>query len=299
MVQERKPDWLRIPLPQGDDFQDIKLRLKERGLHTVCVEASCPNLAECWDARTATIMILGDTCTRGCRFCHVKTGNPRGLLNLKEIVGTAEMVGMMNLRYVVLTSVDRDDLPDHGAGHFAAVIEEIRRKHPDTRVEALVPDFDAVPDRMDILAASKPFVVAQNLETVKRLTHKVRDIRAGYEKTLSCLEYYKSKHNLRTKTSLMVGLGETWEEIESALEDLRDAGTDLITFGQYLQPTKKHLKVEKFYTPEEFKELKKLAYRKKFKFVASGPLVRSSYKAADYLDFTEGKITPDMVDYSL
>ncbi len=296
---ERKPDWLKIKLPQGDDFQNIKLKLKERGLHTVCVEANCPNLGECWDARTATIMILGDTCTRGCRFCHVKTGNPRGLVNALEINNTAEMVGLMNLRYVVLTSVDRDDLPDHGAGHFAAVIDKIRDIHPDTRVEALVPDFDAVPERMDILAGSKPFVVAQNMETVKRLTHKVRDIRAGYEKTLKCLEYYKSIHQMRTKTSLMVGLGETLEEISQTLDDLRAVGTDLITFGQYLQPTKKHLPVERYYSPEEFKGLKKLAYKKGFKFAASGPLVRSSYKAADYLDFTEGKMSADMLEYSL
>jgi lipoic acid synthetase len=283
--QLRKPEWLKITAKRGDDYQDIKKNMRKRGLHTVCEEASCPNLNECWSQRTATIMILGDVCTRGCRFCHIKTGNPAGLLNLKEIANASEMVEMMNLRYIVLTSVDRDDLADHGAGHFANVIRRIHKDHPDTKVEALVPDFDAIPAHMDVLAAAKPFVVAQNMETVKRLTHKVRDIRAGYEKTLQCLDYYKQQHGMRTKTSLMVGLGETMAEIEECLDDLRAVGTDIVTFGQYLQPTKKHLRVEKYYTPEEFKILRRVAYKKGFQFVASGPMVRSSYKAADFLEY--------------
>lgn len=285
-----KPEWLKITHKRGDQYQDLRKELHARGLHTVCEEASCPNLSECWSARTATIMILGDICTRGCRFCHVKTGHPGLFVNTAEIANTAQMVGLMSLKYVVITSVDRDDLPDHGAGHFAAVISEVHSRHPDTRVEALVPDFGADEGRMSILAASRPFVVAQNMETVRRLTHPVRDIRAGYETTLHCLDFYKKREPaLRTKTSLMVGLGETWEELEETLDDLRSVGVDIVTFGQYLQPTKKHLKVEKFYTPKEFLELKKLAYRKGFRFVASGPLVRSSYKAADFLDFTEEK----------
>jgi lipoic acid synthetase len=211
----------------------------------------------------------------------VKTGNPRGALDLKEILHTVEMVGLMGLNYVVITSVDRDDLPDHGAGHFAAVVRAIQRAHPGTKVETLVPDFGADPDRMGLLASSKPHVVAQNLETVRRLTHPVRDVRAGYQTTLGCLDFYK-REGLTTKTSLMVGLGETWDELSESLDDLRAVGTDIITFGQYLQPTVRHLAVERYYSPAEFLELKHLAYKKGFRFVASGPLVRSSYRAADF-----------------
>lgn len=276
-----KPDWLKIHGRRTDEFRELRLALKERGLATVCAEASCPNLTECWSQKTATIMILGDTCTRGCRFCHVKTGNPRGILDLKEIVNTVEMVAIMGLKYVVLTSVDRDDLPDHGAGHFAAVVRALRNNHPDTKVETLVPDFGADPAKMALLAETRPYVVAQNLETVRRLTHPVRDVRAGYQTTLDCLAYYKSQ-GLTTKTSLMVGLGETVDEISETLDDLRAISTDVITFGQYLQPTKRHLPVERYYSPEEFLELKKLAYRKGFRFVAAGPLVRSSYRAAEF-----------------
>jgi len=281
----RKPEWLKIKTKRGDDYQELKTNLRKKGLHTVCEEANCPNLSECWENRTATIMILGDVCTRGCRFCHIKTGNPLGLVNQREIENASKMVSMMSLQYIVLTSVDRDDLPDHGAGHFARVIERIKQDHPETKVEALVPDFDAVPERMDILARSGPFVVAQNMETVERLTHQVRDIRAGYQKTLNALAYYKKNHNMRTKTSIMVGLGEKMEELEQCMDDLRAVGVDIITFGQYLQPTKKHLPVERFYSPEEFKLLRRVAYKKGFRFVASGPLVRSSYKAADFLEY--------------
>jgi len=276
-----KPDWLKIQGRRTDEFRELRLALRERGLSTVCVEASCPNLTECWSQKTATIMILGSTCTRGCRFCQVDTGNPRGHLDLTEIVHTVEMVGLMGLDYVVLTSVDRDDLADHGASHFASVVRAIHAKYPQTRVETLVPDFGADPDRMRILAATRPYVVAQNLETVRRLTHPVRDVRAGYSTTLDCLDFYK-KQGLTTKTSLMVGLGETLEELEEALDDLRTVGTDVVTFGQYLQPTKLHLPVERYYSPGEFLELKRLAYKKGFRFVASGPLVRSSYRAADF-----------------
>ncbi len=279
-----KPDWLKITHRRGEAYQEIHARLKERGLFTVCEEAACPNLNECWGARTATIMILGDTCTRGCRFCRVKTGNPCGMVNADEIANSAEMVGIMNLRYVVITSVDRDDLPDHGSGHFAAVVRAIAAVHPETKVETLVPDFGGIAHHMDTLAAARPFVVAQNMETVRRLTHPVRDIRATYETTLHCLDYYKRTHNLRTKTSLMVGLGETMEELDACMDDLRSVGTDLITFGQYLQPTRHHLRVERYYTPDEFRELKERSYRKGFKYAASGPLVRSSYRAGDFLD---------------
>jgi lipoic acid synthetase len=285
---QRKPEWLKVKLPQGDDFKDIRDNLRTKGLATVCEEAKCPNISECWSSRTATVMILGDTCTRACKFCNVKTGNPKGFLNPEEIQNTSNMVKIMNLRYVVITSVDRDDLADHGAGHFAAVIKKVNEDHPETKVEVLIPDFAGDEERMHTLAQAKPFVIAQNIETVRRLTHPVRDIRAGYEKTLDCLNFYKDHYpNIQTKTSIMVGLGETWAELQETLEDVRKAGVDIVTFGQYLQPSKRHLNVERFYTPEEFDELKRMALKMGFKFVASGPLVRSSYKAGDFLDYVE------------
>ena len=284
----RKPEWLKITHRREDEYREIRLSLRSKGLHTVCEEAACPNLNECWSKKTATLMILGDTCTRGCRFCNVKTGHPKGFIDSSEIDHASEMVALMKLDYLVLTSVDRDDLPDHGAGHFAAIITRIKKDFPNTKVEALVPDFGGDPDRMKIIVDNAPFVVAQNMETVKRLTHPVRDIRAGYELTLNCLDFYK-KHGMRTKTSLMVGLGETLEELEETMKDLRSVGVDVLTFGQYLQPTKAHLPINRYYSPREFSELQRTAYKLGFAFVASGPLVRSSYKASDYLAFVEGK----------
>lgn len=290
---KRKPEWLKVKLPEGQDFKEIRDNMREKGLSTVCEEAKCPNISECWSARTATVMILGDTCTRACKFCHVKTGNPKGFINPEEIENTSKMVALMNLRYVVITSVDRDDLPDHGASHFAAVVERVHKDHPETKVEVLIPDFAVDAERMHTLARSNPFVIAQNVETVRRLTHPVRDPRAGYEKTLDALEFYKKNYpHIQTKTSIMVGLGETWAEIQETLEDLRARGVDIVTFGQYLQPSKRHLAVERFYTPEEFEELKRMAQKLGFKFVASGALVRSSYKAADFLDYVEGNQNP-------
>jgi lipoic acid synthetase len=283
---QRKPQWLKVPLPSGEDFKDIRENLRSNGLATVCEEAKCPNISECWSSRTATVMILGDTCTRACKFCHVKTGNPKGFINIDEIENTAKMVGIMNLKYVVITSVDRDDLPDHGANHFATIIKKVKSTHPETKIEVLIPDFGAVKERMKILGEADPFVIAQNIETVKRLTHPVRDPRASYEKTIDCLNFYKNEYpHIQTKTSLMVGLGETMLEIQETLEDMRKIHVDIVTFGQYLQPSKRHLNVEKFYTPDEFNELKRMAYKLGFKFVASGPLVRSSYKASDFLDY--------------
>ncbi len=281
----RKPQWLKSKIPHGEDFTELKTSLRERGLFTVCEEARCPNLGECWSARTATIMILGDTCTRACKFCHIKTGNPKGFINTHEIENSAQMVQLMNLRYVVITSVDRDDLPDGGANHFAAVVGAVKELNPQTEIEVLIPDFKAEEQCMHTLAQSNPLVIAQNLETVKRLTHSVRDRRAGYEQSLACLSFYKKNYpHVKTKTSLMVGLGETWDEIFSTLQDIKAAGVNIVTFGQYLQPTLNHLPVLKFYTPDEFDELKRMSLRLGFDFVASGAMVRSSYKAADYLD---------------
>ncbi len=290
-ISTDKPKWLKAKIPKGDSYLEIRKSLREKGLFTVCEEAKCPNLSECWSDKTATIMILGDTCTRACKFCNVKTGNPKGFVNVNEIKDSSQMVEIMSLNYIVITSVDRDDLPDHGSSHFSAVVSQIKQDHPQTKVEVLIPDFDAKEEFMHILAKSDPFVIAQNIETVKRLTHPVRDPRAGYQKTLDCLNFYKVNYpHIATKTSLMVGLGETFAEIHETLQDLRKIDVDIVTFGQYLQPSKRHLSVEKFYTPEEFDELKRLSYRLGFKFVASGPMVRSSYKAADYLKFIENEI---------
>lgn len=287
---ERKPEWLRVNIPSGENYKEVKNNLREKKLWTVCEEASCPNLSECWSAKTATMMILGGTCTRACKFCHVDTGNPKGVVDYQEIENAATMVQTMSLKYLVVTSVDRDDLPDFGASHFANVVKRINKDYPETLVEVLIPDFDAIPEHMHTLAKSSPFVVAQNIETVKRLTHVVRDRRAGYEKTLSCLKFYKENYpKIATKTSLMLGLGETHEEIIETLKDLREANVDIVTFGQYLRPTMRHLKVEKYYKPQEFENYKKIAYEMGFEFVASGPLVRSSYKAADYLEHLKKK----------
>lgn len=281
----RKPEWLKVKLPGGDNFKEVKDNLRAKGLYTVCEEAGCPNIAECWSQKTATVMILGDTCTRACKFCDVNTGNPKGFINHNEVEETANMVGIMGLKYIVITSVDRDDLPDFGAQHFANVVTKIHEVHPSVIVEVLIPDFCGEKPHMHTLAKSNPFVIAQNIETVKRLTHPVRDRRASYETTLECLKFYKENYpHITTKTSLMVGLGETLEEIKEALTDLRNVGCDIVTFGQYLQPTKRHLKIDRYYSPAEFKDLKEIAYSMGFKFVASGPLVRSSYKAYDYLE---------------
>lgn len=286
-----KPRHLKARIPKGDNFLQVKKSLRERNLFTVCEEAKCPNLGECWADRTATMMILGDTCTRACKFCHVKTGNPKQWVDLQEPQKASEMVAMMGLKYLVVTSVDRDDLPDLGAGHFAAVVNQIAKDHPDVKVEVLIPDFSAKSEHMHTLAKSDPFVIAQNLETVERLTHPVRDRRAGYHQTLEALEFYRDHYNhIATKSSLMVGLGETKDELVQSMIDLHKVGANIITFGQYLRPTMAHLEVQKYYEVDEFDHLKKIAYDIGFDFVASGPMVRSSYKAADYLKFLENKL---------
>ena len=286
-----KPRYLKSKIPKGDNYKSIKTQLRQKNLYTVCEEAKCPNLGECWDARTATMMVMGDTCTRACKFCHVKTGNPKGLLDLEEPKKASEMVETMGLKYLVITSVDRDDLPDFGASHFAAVVSQVAVDHPEVKVEVLIPDFDAQEEHMHTLAQSKPFVIAQNIETVKRLTHPVRDRRAGYDKTLAALKFYAENYpEIATKTSLMVGLGETKQELVETMQDLREAGVKIITFGQYLRPTLAHLEVQKYYELAEFDHLKKIAYDLGFEFVASGPMVRSSYKAAEYLEFLNNKM---------
>ena len=279
-----KPRWLKAPLAVGAQFDAVRRTVREHRLATVCEEAKCPNIGECWNAGTATIMLMGEVCTRACRFCSVDTGNPRGWLDAEEPQNTARTVQLMKLRYVVLTSVDRDDLPDGGAAHFAATVRAIKSLSPDTAVEALTPDFCGVLRDVETVVDSGLEVFAQNVETVRRLTHPVRDPRASYEQTLAVLAHAKRhRPDVLTKTSLMLGLGETDDEIVATLDDLRAIDVDLLTLGQYLQPTANHLPVERFVTPEAFDHYRELALARGFRECVSGPLVRSSYRAEQAL----------------
>ncbi len=283
--RERKPDWLKVKLPTGTKYGEVKSTVREHRLSTVCEEAMCPNIAECWSAGTATIMLMGSVCTRACRFCAVDTGNPKGRLDPDEPRLAADSVKLMGLKYVVLTSVDRDDLSDGGSSHYAACIREIKRVNPDTAVEALTPDFAGDTSAVQVVLEAGVEVYAQNLETVRRLTHPVRDPRAGYEQTLNVLAYAKqSRPDVLTKTSLMLGLGETDEEILEAMDDLRAAGVDIVTFGQYLRPTPAHLPVARYVPPEDFTRYRDVGLAKGFLEVVSGPLVRSSYRAERALE---------------
>lgn len=276
----RKPDWLRVSLPIGDEYERVKAKVNSLSLHTVCKEAACPNIAECWGAGTATIMILGDTCTRGCRFCNVKTGNPRGEVDWLEPLRVAEAVRDLGWKYLVVTAVDRDDLADGGALIFANTVRAIHERVPGARVEILTGDYRGDLRAVDIVVDAMPDVFAHNLETVRRLTSSVRDKRAGYDQSLAVLAHAKRRAPARfTKTSLMLGLGELESEIETAMEDARAAGVDIFTMGQYLQPSKKHLPVVEFVTPERFERLGKVAASKGFHQVVSSPLSRSSYHA--------------------
>lgn len=283
----RKPEWLRSRLPEGDSYAPIKKMLRERELYTVCEEARCPNLGTCWSGGTATFMIMGDTCTRGCRFCAVKTRKTGIPLDPNEPRNVAESVNEMALDYVVLTSVDRDDLPDDGAGHFAETIRQIyEQSSKPIRVEVLTPDFRGKREAVEAIVAAKPTVFAHNVETVRRLTKTVRDPRCDYDQSINVLRWAKEADDkIVTKTSLMLGLGETHDEIMETMDDLLEAGVQILTFGQYLRPTKKHLPVAEFITPARFEELAEIGKQKGFSFVPSGPLVRSSYKAGEF--FTE------------
>lgn len=275
-----KPKWLRIVNHTTPAFTHVKEQVKEHRLATVCEEAKCPNIAECWSHGTATIMLMGAVCTRACRFCAVDTGNPQGWLDKEEPENTARTVALMNLDYVVLTSVNRDDLADGGAQHYADSIRAIKARCPQTKIEALTPDFQGSHDHVAVLLDSGIDVFAQNVETVERLTHPVRDNRAGYWQTLDVLAFAKQyRPDVLTKTSLMLGLGETDEEIIQTMDDLRAHNVDILTLGQYLQPTKHHLPVVRYVTPEAFTNLREIGLQKGFFEVASGPLVRSSYRA--------------------
>ncbi|WP_415061127.1 lipoyl synthase [Bdellovibrio sp.] len=278
-----KPSWLKVRAPQGESYTRIREMFGDLKLATVCQEARCPNIGECWSGGTATIMIMGEVCTRGCRFCNVKTGNPKGALDAFEPEKVAYSISQMNLQYVVITTVDRDDLPDQGAEHFYRTVTTMKKLSPNLIVEILAGDFRGERDLVYRLTDARPDVYAHNIETVERLTPKVRDPRAGYRQSLRVLEMVKERDATRyTKSSLMLGLGETDEEILQSLKDLREVGCDVVTFGQYLQPTPRHLKVEDYVTPEKFAEWQKIAEDLGFLYVASGPLVRSSYRAGEF-----------------
>ena len=284
-VAGRKPSWLRAPLPAGARFDAVRAIVRQHRLATVCEEAKCPNIGECWNAGTATIMLMGAVCTRACRFCAVDTGNPRGWLDAEEPANVAETVELMDLRYVVLTSVNRDDLEDGGAAHYAACVRAIKERRPATAVEALTPDFQGNVSAVCTVVDSGVEVFAQNIETVERLTHPVRDPRAGYAQTLAVLAAAKRQRpTILTKSSLMLGLGERGDEIEQCLRDLRDAGVDIVTLGQYLAPTAHHLPMLRYATPDEFQQLRQRALALGFLECVAGPLVRSSYRAERALE---------------
>jgi lipoyl synthase len=278
--RDPKPEWLKVRMPGGGRYEQVKRTLRELNLHTVCEEASCPNVGECWGGGTATVMLMGDVCTRGCRFCDVASGTPRPLDPL-EPRHLAEAVGRLGLDYLVVTSVNRDELDDGGASHFAQAIVELRRAAPSTLVEVLTPDFQGRSFALDMIADAGPAVAAHNVETVERLSPRVRDRRASHAQSLGVLAYYK-KRGLRTKSSIMLGLGERRAEVVQTMKELRSVGCDILTLGQYLRPTEKHLEVVEFVRPEVFAELEQEGLSLGFKFVAAGPLVRSSYKAGEF-----------------
>ncbi|TDJ30171.1 MAG: lipoyl synthase [Gammaproteobacteria bacterium] len=281
----RKPPWLRVRIGGGAAYEAVKNTVRKNNLATVCEESHCPNIGECWNHGTATIMLMGSVCTRACRFCAVDTGNPNGWLDPDEPVHAAQSVQLMGLRYVVLTSVDRDDLVDGGAGHYAACIRAIKSLNPYTAVEALTPDFAGQLDAVETVVTSGLEVFAQNLETVRRLTYEVRDPRAGYEQTLAVLEHAKQcGDGILTKSSLMLGLGESDDEIRASMEDLRSHEVDVLTLGQYLRPTLNHLPVSRWVHPDEFDQYRQWGLALGFTEVASGPLVRSSYRADRILE---------------
>lgn len=285
--REPKPDWLRVPLPGGERYVRVRETLKRLKLHTVCEEAQCPNVGECWGGGTATVMLMGHVCTRGCRFCDVDSGTP-GPLDVDEPRHLAEAVRELELDYVVVTSVNRDDLPDGGAEHFAESIRALKREAPKTLVEVLIPDFQGSHDALNAVLAAKPDVVAHNIETVRGHSRRVRDVRATYDQSLGVLKWLKQQGAGVTKSSIQVGHGESEAEVLQTLSDLREHGVDIVTLGQYLRPSPKHLPVVEWVTPDRFKAYEDEARRLGFLFAASGPLVRSSYRAGEL--FLKGRL---------
>lgn len=293
----RKPSWLRVKVPAGAKYEEIRDIVRTHKLSTVCAESKCPNIAECWSRGTATLMLMGSVCTRACKFCAVSTGNPHGWLDPLEPRNVADAVALMSLNYVVLTSVDRDDLPDGGASHYAACVRAIHDRMPQTAVEALTPDFAGRHHHVATVLDAGLATYAQNIETVERLTHAVRDPRAGYRQTLEILKFAK-QHAPKTivKTSLMLGLGETDAEIDRTLDDIRTADVDVVTMGQYLRPTRNHLSVARFVTPAQFHHYREIALAKGFLEAVAGPLVRSSYRAEQVLQHNNVGLDASVVD---
>ena len=276
----RKPDWLRVKLPTGENFRKVASIVSEHKLHTICQSGNCPNMGECWGAGTATFMILGNVCTRSCGFCNVATGRPDAV-DPFEPARVARSVELMGVKHCVITSVDRDDLKDGGSDIWARTIRAIRRRTPTTTMETLIPDFQGKWENLAVVTDAAPDILSHNLETVRRLTKEVR-IQAKYDRSLEVLMRAK-RAGLRTKSGIMLGLGETDQEVEESMDDLRSVGVDILTLGQYLQPTKKHLEVAEFIHPDRFARFKEVGMAKGFRFVESGPLVRSSYHAEKHL----------------
>ncbi len=277
-----KPAWLKVRAPGGESFTHLKEMFRKLDLHTVCEEARCPNMGECWSEGTATIMLLGDVCTRGCRFCAVTTGNPKGAVDVREPEHVARALAQLELQYVVLTMVDRDDLLDGGASHVSRTVSRLKELRPDMLVETLLGDFAGNHDYVDISTEGTPDVWAHNIEVVRRLQRTIRDVRCSYEQSLGVLARVKEKNpSMLTKSSIMVGIGETDEEVIETMRDLRAANVDLLTLGQYLRPTPKHASVDRYVTPDAFERFREVGESLGFSYVASGPLVRSSYKAAE------------------
>lgn len=279
--REPKPEWLKAKLPGGERYLKVRETLKALKLHTVCEEAQCPNIGECWGGGTATVMLMGDICTRGCRFCDVKSGRPNAL-DPDEPRNVAQALSELELDYVVVTSVDRDDLPDGGAAHFAEAIREMKTRAPKMLVEVLIPDFQGMEGSLDLIIEAGPDVIAHNVETVRRLTRRVRDVRATYDQSLEVLRYLKDRGAKYTKTSIQLGHGEEEAEVRECLQDVRAVDVDVVTLGQYLRPSPKHLPVVEWVRPEMFAQWQKEAEQMGFLYAASGPLVRSSYRAGEF-----------------
>ena len=275
-----KPKWLRVKLPTGDSYKKVRSLVDQHKLHTICESGNCPNMGECWGAGTATFMILGNTCTRSCGFCAVNTGRPDEV-DVFEPARVAQSVKLMGVKHAVITSVDRDDLPDGGSEIWAMTVRAIRRQSPETTLETLIPDFMGKWDNLQRIIDVAPEIVSHNLETVRRLTKEVR-IQAKYDRSLEVLLRLK-KGDMKTKSGVMLGLGETDAEVIETMDDLRSVGCDVLTLGQYLQPTPKHLAVQEFITPETFDRYREIGLEKGFRFVESGPLVRSSYHAEKHV----------------
>lgn len=290
-----KPSWLKTPIPSGKVFFEIKKDLQHNQLHTVCEEAKCPNIGQCWNSSTATFMVLGDTCTRACRFCHIKTHSSPAHPDPDEPLKVATSCARLKLKYVVITMVDRDDLPDGGVGHVALVVQKVKELNPGIKVELLVGDFNGRKEAITQILACEIAVYAHNIETVERLTPRVRDARANYRQSLQVLKLAKELGihtqfgKILTKSSIMLGLGESYDEVLGTLQDLRSCGVDFVTLGQYMRPTPKHLSIKEWVPPEQFEKLRLAALEMGFLSVASAPLVRSSYKAREFFEEAEAK----------